>query len=50
MGWTDSTQWLLGSGAGVKEKDNPLDLFNSQLDGDVIDLSVLLRQFLGVEK
>ena len=34
----------------MKEKDNPLD-FNSsnQLDGNVIELSVLLRQFLGVE-
>ena len=32
----------------MKEKDNPLD-FNSsnQLDGDVIELSRLLRQALG---
>lgn len=32
----------------MKEKDNPLD-FNSsnQLDGDVIELSGLLRQVLG---
>ena len=32
----------------MKEKDNPLD-FNSsnQLDGDVIELSGLLRQALG---
>ena len=34
----------------MKEKDNLLD-FNSsnQLDGDVIELSGLLRQFLAVE-
>lgn len=41
---------MLGSGAGLKEKDNLLD-FNSSnhLDGDFIELSGLLRQFLAVE-